>query len=82
VKIQKRFVGEDTWQDISEEDAREGLAHTFYAVECPQCHRVLSEEDPVEVYLASDGITLFSYTDDGHQVVQRFGPVVSITCPQ
>jgi hypothetical protein len=54
--------------------------HRVY-VECPYCGKVLSEEDPVEVNLAPDGITLFSYTADQHQVVQRFGPVVEIHCP-
>ena len=50
-------------------------------VRCPKCNKVLSDEEPVEVNLAPDGITLFSYTADDHQVTQRFGTVVAINCP-
>lgn len=54
--------------------------HKAY-VQCPHCGNVLSDEEPVETNLAPDGITLFSYTKDDHQVTQRFGPVVAIHCP-
>jgi hypothetical protein len=52
--------------------------HRAY-VECPHCGQVLSE--PVEANVAPDGITLFSYTEDEHQVTQRFGTVVAVHCP-